>query len=446
MEESNEKILVAKFGGSSVADAQQFRKVKEIVSANDSRRYIVPSAPGKRNPDDHKVTDLLYMCHQLASHGIDSSEVFATIADRILEIKEELNLEGDILSELRQIFDQIRAGATPEFVASRGEYLSGRLLADYLGFPFVDAADIIIFNSDGSLDVKKTERAIRKMARKYPRAVIPGFYGSGPEGEILTFSRGGSDVTGAVVAAGVGADLYENWTDVSGFLQADPGLVESPKPIERVTYKELRELAYMGAPVLHEEAIFPIRSSGIPIHIRNTNERSAAGTLIVDDRTAEGFRGITGIAGRRDFTVISMEKTLMDDERGFFRKLVSVFETNGVSISHMPSGIDSVSVIVPAEEIRFKLKKVLEEIRIYLHPDTLTVQADIALLAVVGHGMISTTGVAAQVFTALAQGGVNIRMISQGASELSIIIGIDNDDFETAVAAIYAGSNGESGV
>ena len=446
MEESDDKILVAKFGGSSLADAEQFRKVKDIVCANTSRRYIVPSAPGKRDSDDHKVTDLLYMCHQLASHGIDSSEVFATIADRILQIQEELELNDDILAELQQIFDQIRGGASPEFVASRGEYLSGRLLSDYLGIPFVDAADIILFNSDGTLNVAKTEAAVREMAKTHPRAVIPGFYGAGPDGEIFTFSRGGSDVTGAVVAAGVGADLYENWTDVSGFLQADPRLVDSPKPIERVTYKELRELAYMGAPVLHEEAIFPIRAQGIPIHIRNTNQRSAAGTLIVDDRTAEGFRGITGIAGRLNFTVISIEKTLMDDERGFFRKLVSVFETNGVSISHMPSGIDSVSVIVPAEEIRFKLNKVLEEIRIYLHPDTITVEDDIALLAVVGHGMISTTGVAARVFTALAEGGVNIRMISQGASELSIIIGIDNEAFETAVAAIYGGPKGHSGV
>lgn len=439
MEEGTDRILVTKFGGSSLASADQFRKVKEIVEANPARRYVVPSAPGKRNSDDHKVTDLLYMCHQLASHGIDSSEVFATIADRILSIREELQLSIDILPELQRIFDRIGEGASAEFVASRGEYLSALLLADFLGVPFVDAADVIFFNSDGTLDRERTELSVGEMAAANPRAVIPGFYGAGADGEIRTFSRGGSDVTGAVIASGVNADLYENWTDVPGFLQADPRIVPGAKPIERVTYKELRELAYMGAPVLHEEAIFPIRSKGIPIRIRNTNVRDDVGTLIVDDRTAEGFRGITGIAGRPDFTVISIEKTLMDDERGFFRKLVSVFETNGVSISHMPSGIDSVSVIVPSEEIQFKLKKVLEEIRIYLRPDTITVQDDIALLAVVGHGMISTTGVAAKVFTALAKGGVNIRMISQGASELSIIIGIDNDAFETAVAAVYEG-------
>lgn len=433
-------LLVAKFGGSSLASSEQFAKVKQIVEANPQRRYVVPSAPGKRDSTDHKVTDLLYMCHQLAEHNIDCTEVFATIAERIEEIHDRLDLEVDISSELQRIFQQISAGATADFVASRGEYLSGLLLADYLGVPFVDAAEVIHFDDDATLNAERTATALAQMAQTHERAVIPGFYGSGPDGQIFTFSRGGSDVTGAVVAAGVDADLYENWTDVSGFLKADPRLVSNPSPIGRVTYKELRELAYMGAPVLHEEAIFPIRAKGIPIHIRNTNEPDAAGTLIVDDRAANGFHGVTGIAGRPDFTVISIEKTLMDDERGFFRKLVSVFETNGVSISHMPSGIDSVSVIVPAEEVRFKLNKVLEEIRIYLHPDTITVQDEIALLAIVGHGMIRTKGVAAKVFTALAQAGVNIRMITQGASELSIIVGIDNEDFASAVAAVYAGT------
>lgn len=431
------QVLVAKFGGSSLASAEQFQKVKTIVTDDSSRRYVVPSAPGKRDGTDHKVTDLLYMCHQLASHNIDCSDVFASVADRVMGISEQLNLNVDMLPVLRTIYDEVAAGASKDFVASRGEYLSGLLLADYLGYDFVDAADVIRFNSDGTLNHAETQALLSEMVGRHDRAVIPGFYGADTEGTIFTFSRGGSDVTGAVVAAGVGADLYENWTDVSGFLKADPRIVDEPKPIERVTYKELRELAYMGAPVLHEEAIFPIRAKGVPIHIRNTNDPECTGTLIVDDRDANGFSGITGIAGKTDFAVISVEKTLMDDERGFLRKLVSVFETNGISISHIPSGIDSVSVLVRAEDIQFKLDKVLAELRIYLQPDSISVQKDIALLAVVGHGMISTPGIAGRVFGSLAKRGVNIRMISQGASELSIIIGIDNADFPTAVSAVY---------
>lgn len=433
-------LIVTKFGGSSLADGTQFAKVKEIVEANPARRYVVPSAPGKRNATDHKVTDLLYMCHQLASHSIDCGEVFGVIAERVEEIHQQLGLREKIAPVLQTIYQQISSGASEDFVASRGEYLSGLLLAEYLGIPFVDAAEVIIFSEDGSLDSEATEAALATRLADVPRAVIPGFYGASPSGEVHTFSRGGSDVTGAVVSNGVGADLYENWTDVPGFLKADPRIVKNPTPIERVTYKELRELAYMGAPVLHEEAIFPVRAKGIPIHIRNTNKRDDAGTLIVDDRMAERFAGVTGIAGKRDFTVISIEKTLMDDERGFFRKVVSVFETNGISIAHMPSGIDSVSVVVPTEDVRFKLRKIAEELRIYCHPDDITVQDDIALLAVVGRGMISTPGVAGKVFSALAKGNVNVRMITQGSSELSIIVGVDNADFESAIRSIYAGA------
>lgn len=433
-------LIVAKFGGSSLADGSQFAKVREIIQANTARRYIIPSAPGKRNSDDHKVTDLLYMCHQLAEHGIDFGEVFTVIEQRIRSISDELELTVDLDSILLEIKQQISLGQSADFVASRGEYLSGILLANYLGIPFVDAAQVIIFNEAGTLDTAETESAIVALMEDTPEAVIPGFYGADANGDIHTFSRGGSDVTGAIVANGVGADLYENWTDVPGFLKADPGIVKSPQPIERVTYKELRELSYMGAPVLHEESIFPVREKGIPIHIRNTNQREDTGTLIVDDRSADGFNGVTGIAGKRDFTVLSIEKTLMDDERGFFRKLVSVFETNNISIAHMPSGIDSVSVIVPSEEIRFKLKKIVEEIRIYCKPDAINVEDNIALIAVVGRGMIRTPGVAAKVFTALAEEGVNIRIITQGASELSIIIGIENDDFEAAITAMHKGA------
>lgn len=429
-------LIVTKFGGSSLASAKQFAKVKQIVEANPARRYVIPSAPGKRHGDDHKITDLLYMCQQLAEHGISCAEIFKVVRDRYVEIASELEVDFDINPALDQVFQQISAGASPEFVASRGEYLNGLLLASYLDIPFIDAADVIRFSEDGCLDNEATRQALNDMKSTMERFVVPGFYGSDSNGTVRTFSRGGSDVTGAIIADGVEADLYENWTDVAGFLKADPRIVPDSPPIERVTYKELRELSYMGAPVLHEEAIFPVRRLGIPIHIRNTNKRDDAGTLIVDDRNANGFHGITGIAGKENFTVISIEKTLMDDERGFLRKLVSVFETNGVSIAHIPSGIDSVSVIVPSEEIQFRLKKVIEEIRIYCNPDQINIQNDIALVAVVGHGMINTPGIAAGVFQALASANVNIHMISQGASELSIIIGIRNDDFEDAVRAV----------
>ena len=431
------ETIVAKFGGSSMADAAQFQKVKEIVEASPARRYVVPSAAGKRHPDDHKVTDLLYMCQQLASHGIDPQEVFQMIRERLSGVRDDLGLQIDIERHLEEAYERIIAGASPEFVASRGEYLTGLLLADYLGIPFVDAADVVVFDQDDSLDAKATAAALAERLADLPRAVIPGFYGATRDGEVRTFSRGGSDVTGAVVASGVDADLYENWTDVAGFLKADPRVVSKPTPIERVTYKELRELAYMGAPVLHEESIFPVRAKGIPIRIRNTNRREDPGTLIVDDRYAKGFEGITGIAGRRNFTAISVEKTLMDDEHGFFRKLVSVFETNGISIAHMPSGIDSVTVLVATEDIQFSLDKVIAELKIYLHPDTVTVEDGIALLAIVGRGMISTPGVAAGVFGGLANAGVNARIITQGASELSIVVGVSNPDFERAIAAIY---------
>lgn len=429
-------VIVTKFGGSSLASGKQFKKVKEIVTANPSRRYVVPSAPGKRSSDDHKITDLLYMCHQLADHGIDSGEVFKVIADRIRGIHKELGLSVDIESELHRVRQQIGSGASAEFVASRGEYLSGVLLADYLDYPFIDAADVIIFSEAGILDREATKAALEERLGNTSQAVIPGFYGADSKGQVHTFSRGGSDVTGAVIADGVGADLYENWTDVPGFLKADPRIVKEAPPIERVTYKELRELSYMGAAVLHEEAIFPVRDRGIPIHIRNTNRRDDAGTLIIDDRKAAGFEGVTGIAGKKDFTVISLEKTLMDDERGFFRKLLSVFETNGISIAHMPSGIDSVSVIVPSEEIRFKQNKVLEELRIYARPDAIQIEDNMALVAIVGRGMVRAPGIAAKIFGALAQAKVNIRMITQGASEMSIIVGVENRDFNNAITAI----------
>ncbi|MDX9917693.1 MAG: aspartate kinase [Gudongella sp.] len=431
-------MKVAKFGGSSLADAVQFRKVKDIVDADEQIAVVVPSAPGKRHAKDHKVTDLLYMCHQLSSHGLNFDDVFDLIQNRFQGITKELELSLPIESILSEIKSRIRDGASRDYCASRGEYINGLILSDYLGLNFVDAAELIKFDAMGQLDEQRTRFSIAERLKNDQKAVVPGFYGSLDDGTIKTFSRGGSDVSGAIIADGIAAELYENWTDVSGFLVADPKIVGGAKPIRIVTYKELRELSYMGAPVLHEEAIFPVRRLGIPINIKNTNSPDYEGTLIVHDQWEEKNVGsITGIAGRKDFTVISVEKTLMTAEKGFFRKLVSVFETNDITIEHMPSSIDSVSVIVSDTDLNGKLKKVIEEIQIYCNPDNIISFPNMALIAVVGRGMISTKGISAKIFTALSMGGVNIRMISQGSSELNIIIGVENNDFEKAIEAIY---------
>ncbi len=432
------RVVVAKFGGSSMADAEHFTAAKQIIARDEARRYVVPSAPGKRRGDDHKVTDLLYMCNQLAQHSIDFGEVFALVAQRYREIYDGLGLKQDLEAALEQVRSEIAGGASTEHVASRGEYLNGLLLAEYLGYEFVDAADVIVFSREGEYDSAATEARLQEVLADVPRAVIPGFYGADEDGEVHTFSRGGSDVSGAIVASAVDADMYENWTDVSGFLQADPRVVDNPAPIETVSYKELRELSYMGASVLHEEAIFPVREKGIPINVRNTERPEDSGTLIVSDQERVGQSGITGISGKQQFTVITLEKTLMDEEKGFMRKLVSVFETNGVSIAHIPSGIDSVSVVVRSDAVRFNLGKVVEEIRIFCHPDAVHVEDGISLIAVVGRGMVSTPGIAARVFTKLARAKINIRIITQGASELSILIGVEDRQFDDAVRALYA--------
>ena len=431
------RVIVAKFGGSSLADASHFETVKEIVGQDRARKYVVPSAPGKRAGDDHKVTDLLLMCHQLAEHNIDPGEVFTLVRERYTEIRDRLGLNVDVDAELAQIRGKIAAGASSDYVASRGEYLNALLLAEHLGFQFVDAADVIRFNGSGEYDHRATMSALRERLKDGAPAVIPGFYGADEDGEIHTFSRGGSDVTGAIVSRGVRADLYENWTDVSGYLQVDPNIVPEARPIEVVTYKELRELSYMGASVLHEEAIFPVREKGIPIQILNTERPEDAGTLIVADDSHRQFVRVTGVAGMKDFTVVTLDKALMNEESGFLRKLVSVFETNGVSILHVPSGIDSVSVIVRSEDIRFNLNKIIAELRIYCHPDSISVLPGMALLAVVGRGMINSPGIAGKIFTSLADAGVNIRMISQGASELSIIVGVDDAQFDDAIRALH---------
>ncbi|SDZ23267.1 aspartate kinase [Proteiniborus ethanoligenes] len=432
------EVIVAKFGGSSLADSKQFAKVKDIIESNNKRRYIIPSAPGKRNDKDHKITDLLYMCYQLASHGLNFDEVYKIIEIRFEDICRDLRLDININKILRDIKEKIQNGASRDYAGSRGEYLNAIILSKYLDFEFIDAKELIVFNESDQFDPEATQIRVQSKLEGIPKAVIPGFYGAKENGEIITFTRGGSDITGAIIARGINSKLYENWTDVSGFLMADPRIVNAPKPIEIITYKELRELSYMGAPVLHEEAIFPVKKAGIPINIKNTNSPKEPGTMIVDDLTPVSSTGtITGIAGKKDFTVISIEKTLMSLEKDFYRKLITVLETNNILIEHMPSSIDSISLIISNTELNSKLQKVIEEIRIYCRPDSIICYPNMALIAVVGRGMIRTKGISAKIFTALANKGINIRMITQGSSELNIIIGIENADFDMAIAAIY---------
>lgn len=433
-----DNIIVAKFGGSSLADSKQFAKVRDIIKSDSRRRYIIPSAPGKGHKKDHKITDLLYMCHQLASHNLNIDEVYSIIERRFLEICGELKLDINMQEILDDIKEKIQKGLSKDYAASRGEYLNAIILSNYLGFEFIDAKDLILFNDKGQFDSKATEEKIQTRLGETSQAVIPGFYGAKSNGEIVTFTRGGSDITGAIIARGVNCKLYENWTDVSGFLMADPRIVDNPKPIEIITYKELRELSYMGAPVLHEEAVFPVKDRGIPINIRNTNFPEDSGTKIVDDLYPVSYsETITGIAGKKDFTVISIEKTMMSSEKDFLRKVITVLETNNISIEHMPSSIDSVSLVVPTGELNSKLDKVIEEMRIYCNPDSIISYPNMALIAVVGRGMIRTKGISSKVFTALSNDNINIRMITQGSSELNIIIGVENKDFDKAISAIY---------
>lgn len=428
-------MKVAKFGGSSLADSLQLKKVKDIILADKDRKYIVVSAPGKGATNNHKVTDLLAMCHQLSCHDLNFNEVYKIIEDVYKNIVEDLSLNIDIASILAEVKEKITNGASYDFVVSRGEFMSAQVLASFIGYDFVDAKDLISFNK-GVLDLEKSQAAIKNILAKHDRAVIPGFYGE-EEGKVKTFSRGGSDVTGSVIAAAMDAEMYENFTDVSGFLVADPRIVKAPEPIGTITYKELRELSYMGANVLHEEAIFPLKDKNIPINIKNTNAPDKDGTLILSKCDRKNKNILTGITGKKDFTVITLEKVNMNNEKDFFRKLTTVFESNDISIEHLPSGIDTVSVLVADSYITPKLNKVLEELQIYLDVDSLSWERDISLIAVVGRGMINEKGVSARTFTALAREGVNIKMISQGSSEISIIIGVETQDFEQAICSIY---------
>ncbi|RGD64791.1 aspartate kinase [Lachnospiraceae bacterium OF09-6] len=428
---------VVKFGGSSLASAEQFNKVKSIITADPHRRYVIPSAPGKRFSDDTKVTDMLYDCYDTAVNGKNFEEKLDKIHARYQEIIDGLHLNLSLDEEFEKIFEYFQNGVGVNYAASRGEYLNGIIMAHYLGFDFIDAAEVISFDENGEFDSEKTNNILSMRLEKTEHAVIPGFYGAMPNGTIKTFSRGGSDITGSIVARAVKADLYENWTDVSGFLVTDPRIVENPEPIEIITYRELRELAYMGASVLHDEAIFPVRREGIPINIKNTNDPSAPGTLIVESTCKKPKYTITGIAGKKGFASVNLEKDRMNTEIGFGRRVLSVFEENGLSFEHIPSGIDTMSVFVQQSDFEEKEQKILAGLHRNVDPDFLEIHSNIALIAVVGRGMKSTEGTAGKLFTALAKEDINIRMIDQGSSELNIIIGVNEKDFEKATKAIY---------
>ena len=422
--------IVTKFGGSSLADSIHFKKVKNILESNPERKYIIPSAPGKSSFKDFKITDLLYLCHAHVKSGISLDDVFKLISERYKSIVDDLNLNLDLTSYLNIIKTDIENGASVDYTASRGEYLNGIILANYLNIDFIDAKDVIKFNKYGTLNIEETYVALKDKLSNHERAVIPGFYGSNEHG----------DITGALVAASINAKLYENWTDVSGFLMADPRIVNNPKKIKTITYGELRELSYMGASVLHEEAVFPVRTSGIPINIRNTNEPENEGTLIVSNEIKHE-NTITGIAGKQNFTVLSIEKSMMNSELGFCRKILTILEQNGVSFENMPSGIDTVSVVISDSNLKNKTEIIVEEIKRACNPDSVVVYPNMALIATVGTGMAYTKGVASKIFTALAESDINIRMIDQGSSEINVLVGIENDDFEKGINAIYKAFN-----
>lgn len=431
-------IKVVKFGGSSLANAEQFKKVKNIILSDESRRYVVPSAPGKRFDKDTKVTDMLYGCYAKAEADEDFTKELEAIRARYEEINNDLNIGYDLEPEFQIIRKNFEEKAGSDYAASRGEYLNGRLLAAYLGFEFVDSAEVIFFDKHGNYDEEKTQKSMSKRLKDIKNAVIPGFYGCGYDGMVKTFSRGGSDITGSLVASAIHADLYENWTDVPGFLITDPRIIDNPPSISTITYREMRELSYMGATVLHEDAIFPLRKEGIPVNVKNTNKPEDPGTMIVESTCNKPKYTITGIGGKKGFASITIEKDMMNSEIGFGRKVLQVFEDNGLSFEHTPSGIDTFTVYVSQKEFEEKEQAVIAGLHRTVSPDVIELESDLALIAVVGRGMKRTRGTAGRIFSALAHAHVNVKMIDQGSSELNIIIGVENRDFETAIRAIYS--------
>jgi len=428
---------VVKFGGSSLASAEQIEKVGKIIRADKDRRFVVPSAPGKRFGADIKVTDMLYGCYALAEADKDFAKELQAIKDRYNGIIEGLKLKLSLDEEFKVIEQQFKAHAGTNYAASRGEFLNGIIMANYLGYEFIDAAEVIFFDEKGEFDADKTNDVLSQRLVNVKTAVIPGFYGSNPDGTVRTFSRGGSDITGSIVARAAKVDVYENWTDVSGILIADPRIIDNPAGIEVITYKELRELAYMGFNVLHEDAIFPVRQMGIPINIKNTNAPADEGTWIVGSTCQKSKYTVTGIAGKKGFCSINIEKDMMNSEIGFGRKVLQAFEENGISFEHVPSGIDTMTVFVHQDEFMHKEQKVVSAINRLAKPDVIEIEADLALIAVVGRGMKSTRGTAGRIFSALAHSNINVKMIDQGSSEQNIIIGVANEDFEPAIKAIY---------
>jgi aspartate kinase len=430
-------IIAAKFGGSSVADADQIRKIKSIIKGNPDRKYIVVSAPGKRSDDDEKITDLLYRLKGEKDAGGDYAQTLQTIKERFLGIESDLGVAADMEKEVDAIAEEIEKGASEDYLASRGEYLTARLISAFLGFDFVDAVGLIRFDADGNLLAEETNDALGAELLKHTNAIIPGFYGTMPGGDIKTFTRGGSDISGAIVARAVGANMYENWTDVSGIRMADPRIVDDPKPIRHITYGELRELSYMGASVLHESAVFPARKADIPINIKNTNDPAHPGTIVSNTVKGENYAIISGVAGHKDFTFITITKAMMSEEVGILRKALSVLEKHGVSIEHIPGGVDTFSLVVANRFLQGKTDTIVRELRETIEFDSIEVSGDVAIIATVGNGMIRRKGVSAKLFTALYKAGINIRMIDQGSSEVNIIVGVDNEDFEKAIRAIY---------
>ena len=432
-------MKVVKFGGSSMADAGQYRKIRDILLADPERKVVIVSAAGKRFKNDHKITDLLYLCHAHTQYGVDCSGVFNMIASRYLEIRDELGIELDLETEFAALKERLDAKTvTQDELASRGEYFSAKLMAAYLGFQFIDAADWIKFNFDGTVDQESTYEALRAQVVGIG-AVIPGFYGLMPDGHIRTFSRGGSDITGALAAAALDADVYENWTDVSGILMADPRIVDNPQTIPEVTYDELRELSYSGAQVLHEGTIFPVREKNIPLNIRNTNAPNDPGTLIMEhfDHDTDPSRFITGITGKKDFTVISLSKRGMSGQVGVLRRILTVLERHNVPVDYVPNGIDCVSVVMPTESVAPSLYTILGELQKEVEPDHMDVHDQIAVVAAVGRKMAFRPGISGAIFAALGEQGINIRMINQGPDELNIIFGVDNRDFAAAIRVLY---------
>lgn len=434
-------VKVAKFGGSSVADGIQLTKTKQIIEQDPSRKFIVVSAPGKRFDGDNKITDLLYLCKAHMEHNLPYDQVFQVVADRYMAVALNLGVEVDLMEHLDEIRENLKKNPSADYIASRGEYLNAVLVAAFLGFDFVDVAGLILFDSKGKVLVEETDAALKEELSKHENAVLPGFYGTTLDGNIKTFSRGGSDITGALVARAIGADVYENWTDVSGFLMADPRIVKKPKQISSISYKELRELSYMGASVLHEDAIYPARMANIPINIRNTNIPEDPGTMItaeaVHSDSEVGGSIITGIAGSKDFTVVALYKNMMSSERGFVRRILGVLDDYNVNFEHLPSGVDTVSVVMSNQSIGDRLDEIVEAFRTRLQPDSIDIIEDIALIATVGHRMSYRPGVSAKLFGALGDAQINIRMIDQGSSEMNIIVGVDNKDFEKSIRVIY---------